>query len=108
MPESTSSRPYHRWLRRRVAARWIFLLSILGFVLSAAWGANTLITSTPTSEPWFGSAILSWLLTVASGMYLHGAKCPHCGNQFAVREVGHIYNSFTLKCMTCGLDAREV
>jgi hypothetical protein len=92
---------YQLWLARRSLARLVLLLSALAFVLIPVWAG-----SGPASgkiEPWFIAGVCAMLVMVGIGAYLHSAKCPRCGNQFAVNQDTHKYNSFTLRCMTCGL-----
>ena len=89
-------------LRRRAVARMLMLCFALLFVLCVA--VLTWAPKFSEANHWFPSTVpfIAFVGFVVSGLYLHNSRCPRCRNRFAVRSDG-VYNSFTLRCLTCGL-----
>jgi hypothetical protein len=47
--------------------------------------------------------VILGLAAICGGYLLRIARCPRCGELFAVRAQGRARNNFTSKCMNCGL-----
>lgn len=43
------------------------------------------------------------LAAITGGFLLRIARCPRCGELFAVKRVGKHRNNFTSECLNCGL-----
>jgi predicted RNA-binding Zn-ribbon protein involved in translation (DUF1610 family) len=95
-------------IKRRLLARIVFWLSVIGF-----FGLMAIAKFAPefykVVEPYAFNywAKPCWVLAIISMLYMHNAKCPACGNKFAVRSDGKYYNDFTYKCVNCGFGSES-
>ena len=101
--ESTKEALAHRRLALRT-----FLLSVLVFF---TLGGSAFLVS---RELWENvSAIvvpimfIAWFSALVTMVYLHNARCPRCGNRFALNKHSSYFNTFTNKCLNCDLGAKN-
>ena len=96
------------YIKKRLIARITFWLSVTGFFALIA-----IVKFIPdlykAVQPYAFNywAKPCWVLAIISMLYMHNAKCPGCGNKFAVREDGSYFNDFTYKCVNCGFGGKE-
>ena len=78
-----------------------------GFALwIALWcfGAFVLVdTFRPLREYLVPLMFVTFAALIGGGLYLHNAKCPNCGDRFAVKSDGSYSNTFSSKCVNCGV-----
>jgi hypothetical protein len=103
MGASASVAEVERLLRGRRVARRGFVIGFFGafgiFALDYAL-SGTYALPNNVFVVLFGSA---WVTVVITGFILRFARCPRCGNKFAVNARTSSYSDFTDKCLNCGL-----
>jgi hypothetical protein len=52
---------------------------------------------------YFALMVILGLAAILGGFLLRIARCPRCGELFAVRTAPRARNNFTSQCMNCGL-----
>ena len=90
-------------VRRRLVRRLLLTVFVL---LIGLWcfGAFVLVDDLRAMREYLWPPMLSlFVVLVCSGLYLHNAKCPKCGNRFAVKSSGLYFNDFSGKCVNCGI-----
>jgi hypothetical protein len=96
-----------RGRQNRILARALFWLGVIGFISLAPLGyfAPSFYDSIKSNVFWYWAAPCLALVIIC-GLYLHNAKCPRCGNRFAVTRSGLLWNDFADRCLNCGLSLR--
>ena len=97
---------YRKSLRTRLFLRHAFFGSVLAFVVIVA-AASLVDDFYVRTGLWMGLAVFAWIAVVATGIFLHNAKCPRCSNRFAVHTSGMRHNTFTLTCLNCDLSSHN-
>ena len=108
MSEVAKPKDYRKSLRARVAARYSVLVAAL--VMAIVFLIASFLPYSPEGigPVWTSVWFITFAVFVLAGLYLHNAKCPRCSNRFAVHAYEHRYNSFSLRCMNCGLSADDI
>ena len=92
---------------RRLVLRTLLLSVVVFFTL----GGLALFVSPGLWEDISAVAVpvmfIVWFLAVVTMLYLHNARCPRCGNQFALNRQSSYFNTFTSKCLNCDLEAKD-
>jgi hypothetical protein len=90
-------------LKVRRALRVIVVVGFYGCVFMALarwlWAANPMVHR----PGYMALMIFLGIAAVAGGFLLRIARCPNCGELFAVKRVGKHRNNFTSECLNCGL-----
>ncbi len=74
-------------LKNRSRTRKIFLVSILTFLVIWCFGVFVLVGELKELRNLlFYPALFVWIVILVSGLYLHNAKCPQCGNKFSAQS----------------------
>jgi hypothetical protein len=63
------------------------------------WAGNPMVHT----RGYFALMTVLGLAAIAGGLLLRIARCPSCGELFAVRRAGRHRNNFTSECLNCGL-----
>ncbi|MDH5480637.1 MAG: hypothetical protein OEX11_07750 [Nitrosomonas sp.] len=92
-------------LKNRSWVRKVFFISVLAFILIWCVGAFILVDELIELRNYlFYAALFVWVVILASGLYLHNAKCPRCGNKYSAQpKWPYMFNTFSRKCINCGL-----
>ena len=86
--------------------RVLRVVVIVGFYGAIAMGlARRLAASQPVvqSRTYFAVMVILGLAAIAGGYFLRMARCPRCGDFYALRKDGKLRNNFTSRCLNCGL-----
>jgi len=104
---NTAAETIVRGKRYRVRARILLWLGFIGFFTIAPvvqFAPHFYDSIAPHVFWWW--AVPCWVMVAAAGLYLHNAKCPRCGDRFAVGAGGYVWNDFADRCLNCGLSLR--
>ena len=86
--------------------RVLRVVVIVGFYGAIGMGlARWLAASQPLvqSHAWFALMVILGIAAIAGGYLLRMARCPRCGDFYALRKDGKLRNNFTSRCLNCGL-----
>jgi hypothetical protein len=95
-------------IKNRILARILFWVGVICFI-----GPVAILHFAPIFYEAIKPIVLEYwtiscvALILLSGLYLHNAKCPRCGNRFSVTQDGFIWNDFADRCVNCDLSLRK-